>query len=140
LLSILPPYMRRSKSIETLLPILYLKGISTGDFSDVLAALLGKDAAGLSASAIGRLKDGWLDEYAAWQKLDLNSSVASRTTRKGASSVPAAISTGGRIRPSRQRPRPRPLMRCAAATSEREKRSGRRSEPRPPQPSLGRPS
>jgi transposase-like protein len=70
--SILPPYMRRSKSIETLLPILYLKGISTGDFSEALAALLGKDAAGLSASAIGRLKDGWLDEHAAWQKRDLS--------------------------------------------------------------------
>jgi len=66
--SILPPYMRRSKSIETLLPILYLKGISTGDFSEALAALLGKDASGLSASAIGRLKDGWFDEHAAWQK------------------------------------------------------------------------
>ncbi|MET4519315.1 transposase-like protein [Bradyrhizobium sp. I1.7.5] len=68
--SILPPYMRRSKSIETLLPILYLKGISTGDFSEALAALLGNDAAGMSASAIGRLKDGWLDEHAAWQKRD----------------------------------------------------------------------
>lgn len=63
--SILPPYMRRSKSIETLLPIRCLKGISTGDFSEALAALLGKDAAGLSASAIGRLKDGWLDEHTA---------------------------------------------------------------------------
>src|SRR6202035_2901307 len=70
--SILPPYMRRSKSIETLLPILYLKGISTGDFSEALAALLGKDAAGLSASAIGRLKDGWLDEHTAWQGRDLS--------------------------------------------------------------------
>lgn len=70
--SILPPYMRRSKSIETLLPILYLKGISTGDFSEALTALLGKDAAGLSASAIGRLKDGWQDEHAAWQKRDLS--------------------------------------------------------------------
>ncbi len=70
--SILPPYMRRSKSIETLLPVLYLKGISTGDFSEALAALLGKDAAGLSASAIGRLKDGWLDEHARWQKRDLS--------------------------------------------------------------------
>jgi transposase-like protein len=70
--SILPPYMRRSKSIETLLPILYLKGISTGDFSEALAALLGKDAAGLSASAIGRLKDGWLDEHTTWQKRDLS--------------------------------------------------------------------
>ena len=70
--SILPPYMRRSKSIETLLPILYLKGISTGDFSEALAALLGKDAAGLSASAIGRLKDGWFAEHTAWQKRDLS--------------------------------------------------------------------
>ena len=70
--SILPPYMRRSKSIETLLPILYLKGISTGDFSEALAALLGKDAAGLSASGIGRLKDGWLDEHTAWQRRDLS--------------------------------------------------------------------
>ena len=53
---ILPPYARRSKSIETLLPILYLKGISSGDLADALAALLGKDAAGLSATTIGRLK------------------------------------------------------------------------------------
>jgi hypothetical protein len=53
--AILPPYIRRSKSIETLLPILYLKGISTGDFSEALAALLGKDAAGLSPPASGPL-------------------------------------------------------------------------------------
>jgi putative transposase len=70
--AILPPYMRRSKSIETLLPILYLKGISTGDFSEALAALLGKDAPGLSPTAIIRLKDGWIDEYDAWQKRDLS--------------------------------------------------------------------
>jgi transposase-like protein len=70
--AILPPYLRRSKSIETLLPILYLKGISTGDFSEALAALLGKDAPGLSPTAIVRLKDGWLDEYEAWQKRDLS--------------------------------------------------------------------
>jgi transposase-like protein len=70
--AILPPYMRRSKSIETLLPILYLKGISTGDFSEALAALLGKDASGLSPSAIGRLKDGWQDDHAAWAKRDLS--------------------------------------------------------------------
>jgi transposase-like protein len=70
--AILPPYMRRSKSIETLLPILYLKGISTGDFSEALSCLLGKDAVGLSPSAIGRLKDSWLDEHAAWQKRDLS--------------------------------------------------------------------
>src|SRR5512139_1692116 len=70
--TILPPYMRRSKSIETLLPILYLKGISTGDFSEALAALLGKDVPGLSASAISRLKEGWHYDYAAWAKRDLS--------------------------------------------------------------------
>jgi putative transposase len=70
--AILPPYMRRSKSIETLLPILYLKGISTGDFSEALAALLGKDAPGLSPTAIARLKEGWLDDYEAWHKRDLS--------------------------------------------------------------------
>jgi putative transposase len=70
--AILPPYMRRSQSIETLLPMLYLKGISTGDFSEAVAALLGKDAAGLSPAAIARLKDGWIDEHGTWQKRDLS--------------------------------------------------------------------
>ena len=57
--AILPPYLRRAKSIEELLPWLYLKGISTGDFTEALAALLGPDAPGLSASTITRLKDVW---------------------------------------------------------------------------------
>ena len=70
--SILPPYMRRSKSIETLLPILYLKGISTGDFEEALTALLGKDAPGLSASTIARLKDVWVDEHKRWNERDLS--------------------------------------------------------------------
>jgi putative transposase len=70
--AILPPYMRGSKLIEALLPILYVKGISTGDFSEALAALLGKDAPGLSPTTIIRLKDGWLEEYDAWQKRDLS--------------------------------------------------------------------
>ena len=61
------------RSIEALLPILYLKGISSGDFSEALAALLGKDAAGLSPTTIVRLKEGWIDEHAAWQKRDLSS-------------------------------------------------------------------
>ena len=69
---ILPPYARRSRSLEVLIPILYLKGISTGDFSEALAALLGRDAPGLSPTAIARLKEGWLDEYEAWQKRDLS--------------------------------------------------------------------
>jgi putative transposase len=56
---ILPPYLRRSKTIEELLPWLYLKGVSTGDFSEALAALLGPDARGVSASTISRLKESW---------------------------------------------------------------------------------
>jgi len=70
--SILPPYLRRTKSIETLLPWLYLKGISTGDFTDALAALLGKDAPGLSATTVSRLKSVWQDEYKQWQQRDLS--------------------------------------------------------------------
>jgi putative transposase len=69
--AILPPYARRSKSLEVLIPILYLKGISTGDFEEALAALLGKDAAGLSASTIGRLKDAWSEEHVRWSRRDL---------------------------------------------------------------------
>ena len=69
--SILPPYLRRTKSIEELPPWLYLKGISTGDFSEALAALLGKNAPGLSASTIGRLKDVWSDELKQWQQRSL---------------------------------------------------------------------
>ena len=69
---ILPPYARRSKSLEVLIPILYLKGVSTGDFAEALAALLGADAGGLSASTIARLKDAWADEHARWLKRDLS--------------------------------------------------------------------
>jgi transposase-like protein len=70
--SILPRYARRSKSLEVLIPILYLKGISTGDFEEALAALVGKDAPGLSASTIARLKEAWTEEHARWQKRDLS--------------------------------------------------------------------
>ena len=70
--AILPPYARRSKSLDVLIPILYLKGISTGGFEEALAALLGKDAGGLSASTIARLRDAWADEHARWQKRDLS--------------------------------------------------------------------
>jgi hypothetical protein len=55
----LPPYARRSKSLEVLIPMLYLKDVSTGDFEEALLALLGKDAGGLSAATIGRLKEVW---------------------------------------------------------------------------------
>ena len=70
--AILPPYLRKTKSIETLMPWLYLKGVSTGDFTDALAALLGKDAPGLSAATISRLKTVWQDEYNQWQQRDLS--------------------------------------------------------------------
>jgi putative transposase len=68
---ILPPYLRKTKSIEELLPWLYLKGISTGDFSEALASLLGPDAPGLSASTITRLKEVWQQEYRDWSKRSL---------------------------------------------------------------------
>jgi len=70
--SILPRYARRSQSLEVLIPILYLKGISTGDFEEALAALVGKGAPGLSASTIARLKEVWTEEHARWQKRDLS--------------------------------------------------------------------
>ena len=70
--TILPPYLRRAKSIEELLPWLYLKGISTGDFSEALAALLGPDAPGLSASTVTRLKAGWWEDYERWSGRDLS--------------------------------------------------------------------
>lgn len=69
--SILPPYLRRTKSIEDLLPWLYLKGVSTGDFTEALSALLGKDAPGLSASTVSRLKDAWSEELKEWQQRSL---------------------------------------------------------------------
>jgi transposase-like protein len=69
--NILPAYLRRTKSIEDLLPWLYLKGVSTGDFSEALAALLGKNAPGLSASTVSRLKDAWSEELKDWQQRSL---------------------------------------------------------------------
>lgn len=70
--TLVPPYLRRSRSIEELLPWLYLKGISTGDFGEALEALLGSDAPGLSPSTIGRLKATWQGELAEWKHQDLS--------------------------------------------------------------------
>lgn len=69
--SILPPYLRRSKSVNELIPWLYLKGISTGDFTEALQSLLGEDCPGLSANVVVRLKSQWSDEYDAWCRRDL---------------------------------------------------------------------
>jgi len=70
---ILPPYLRRSKSVEELVPWLYLKGISTGDFSEALQALLGAEAPGLSATSVVRLKKVWEDDFDAWRRRSLAS-------------------------------------------------------------------
>ena len=69
---ILPRWARRTKSLEALLPVLYLRGISTGDFQEALAALLGKEAPNLSPPVIARLKGEWQAEYERWQKRDLS--------------------------------------------------------------------
>jgi putative transposase len=70
---LLPRYLRRTKSLGELLPWLYLKGVSTGDFGDALTALLGPEAPGLSATTITRLKASWEEEYKAWAKRSLRS-------------------------------------------------------------------
>ncbi len=66
--AVLPHYLRRTRSLEELIPWLYLKGISAGDFSEALQAILGPDAPNLSATTITRLKATWEDEFAAWNK------------------------------------------------------------------------
>lgn len=71
--ALLPPYLRKTKSVEEVLPWLYLKGISTGDFQEALEALLGSDSKGLSASTISRLKSVWEQEQAAWSRRSLAS-------------------------------------------------------------------
>jgi putative transposase len=70
--SILPKWARRTKSLDALLPVLYLRGVSTGDFQEALSALLGKDAPNLSPSVIGRLTGEWQADYERWQGRDLS--------------------------------------------------------------------
>ena len=69
--SVLPPYLKKSKAIEELIPWLYLKGVSTGDFSEALQALVGEQAKGLSANVIVKLKETWSQEYEEWTRRDL---------------------------------------------------------------------
>lgn len=70
--ALLPPYLKRAKSVDELIPWLYLRGISTGDFQQALTALVGDQASGLSASTISRLKERWQDEHRQWQQRDLS--------------------------------------------------------------------
>lgn len=69
---LLPPYMRKTRAVEEVLPWLYLKGISTGDFQEALHALLGNEAKGLSASTISRLKTTWEKEHEEWNRRSFN--------------------------------------------------------------------
>ena len=68
---LVPPYVRRAKSVDAVLPWLYLHGVSTGNMQEALAALLGSAAAGLSASVVARLKGVWMDEYRRWRRAKL---------------------------------------------------------------------
>lgn len=70
--AIVPKWARRTKSLDALLPVLYLRGISTGDFQDALGAILGREAPNLSPSVIGRLKEDWQGDYDDWQRRDLS--------------------------------------------------------------------
>lgn len=70
--SLVPKYMRRTVTLDVLLPLLYLKGISTGDFSDALAPLLGESSSSITPSLISRLKSSWYEDYEAWQSRDLS--------------------------------------------------------------------
>lgn len=69
---ILPPYLRRSSSVDELIPWLYLRGISTQDMSEALQPLLGENAKGLSANVVVRLKEVWSEEYESWSRRDLS--------------------------------------------------------------------
>jgi len=69
--AMLPPYLKRARSVEELIPWLYLKGVSTGDYQEALGALLGDQARGLSANTVSRLKKQWEDQHADWQRRDL---------------------------------------------------------------------
>ncbi len=70
--SLIPRYLRRTKNMDELIPVLYLKGISTGDFTEALEKLLGKEVIGFSAEQIVRLKQCWQTEYETWHKRDLS--------------------------------------------------------------------
>ena len=71
--SILPPYIRRAPSLENLIPLLYLKGISTNAMFEVLEPILGSGVKGLSPASVGRLTESWSEEFALWGKRDLSS-------------------------------------------------------------------
>jgi transposase-like protein len=92
---ILPPYLRKTRSVEELVPWLYLKGVSTGNFSEALAALLGPDIPGLSATTVTRLKKVWEEDYETWSHRD----AIGRRERQGTAMGAAARSSTASGRP-----------------------------------------
>lgn len=70
--ALVPPYVRKAKRVEAVLPWLYLRGISTGDMQEALSVLLGEDAKGLSPAVVSRLKAQWTEDYLAWNRRDLS--------------------------------------------------------------------
>src|SRR4051794_8902991 len=100
---ILPRWARRTSSLAALLPVLYLRGISTGDFQEALAALLGKEAPNLSPPVIARLRSDWQAEYERWQGRDLSSRCWWNLPYEGVHPARA----GSAVR----RSRPRPIIR-----------------------------
>ena len=135
--ALLPPYARRSKSLEVLIPILYLKGISTGDFTEARRPY-SPDAGGLSASSIARLTEVWAGEHAHWLKRDLSARRCLLLGRRHPRAGPArddaqcllviigATPEGKKelARPHRRRAREHPIMARAAARPAARARDG----------------
>ena len=104
--AILPRWARRTRSLDALLPVLYLRGVSTGDFREALGALLVREAPNLSPSVIGRLRETWQDGYGHWQARDL--SAHSSRLRLGRRRLPAGPDGArGRVHAGRHRRHPR---------------------------------
>ena len=148
--AVLPPYLRRARNVEERLPWLYLKGISTGQFAEALAALLGPDAPGLSAATVRRLTEAWQEEHARWQGRDLSARryvylwadgvyftpVNGGAVHRPRAAVPAGVDRRRRERPQgaaggRGRlPRERPELARALAPPARRERAEARPRPR----------
>ena len=96
--AVLPPYLRRARNVEELLPWLYLKGVSTGQSAEALAALLGPDAPGLSAATVRRLTEAWQEEHARWRRRDLSARRHVHLWADGVYFTPVTSSAGHRPR------------------------------------------
>ena len=96
--AVLPAYLRRTKNVEELLPWLYLKGVSTGQFGEALTALLGPEAPGLSAATVRRLTEAWQEEHVRWQRRDLSARRYVYLWADGVYFTPAAPAGGGSVR------------------------------------------